>query len=1162
MMWQMSNTFATRFGPAPFSELVSEIQYRSHADRELIYFSAANFYGQNGVKLYSAFDDPTEYAGVPPSVQYLKALFTDYVTAHRIYIEWDIATLPLTIARADHTHEDMFKDVQQGLKDLNNPPTQLLYTDSPQSEHPFHESINVALTKDVEPVTNWSDLLSFSRTLDIAVASCSDSMTIEKLSSDILVDFASAQSSSQLYLLALAIKTEQKPGDPTSLHIIQLRTNDNIYIFKVPALTSRSHILPSLRAILTNPSIIKIGHSESHSIRQTLQIISEAFSLPEIETISKAENAPILELGKYAKLKGVIEDPSISFHALAGVVLQTSFSVPVFSANAWSGTISAEQTEFLLKEIDCQWQIYLSLHHRDSLGLPLQPIQAETDGQLVTLVQGCKPIAEGSIIGNHPGYLHAIMDDQNHTKKINVSASRSLIRISKVLAGALHSLHQQTMEWIFSHGSQAVFTTSQLHTRGEIPPIPSETLARAFSVPAPLTPSLDDVDFTLTYSQSSDQNYDTGTGSELEDDEYSQLAFEVQPDPMEGIEDELSGFNIDNSTPFDVAMEGIQHTFDILREAHEHQKLPTRVLDDAFHYMDRLLHLLSKKHSAFNAFAHNFSAAIFIRNKSDELAVRAVLEKHGVSWEYAKRAKAAALNRRIRRYIPSRHILVKRLEKLFDAYADIQCSTKKTRGAFFSDEANDPVGISLYYFMGKDRDGLCIYCTIRGTNSVEGGFHMAVRRIFGSSRASPELAECLLINWILCRNKKVGFHTGKKSRGHHAIWIRDEIVELAIAVGSKPSFTLPRVLSTRIATSETIGILPISTSLAEALNITTLPRPRITGATNQYRYLQLQQLVLSTVLPLHTHKEYITFKTHINHPNFRRRNTAPPHEAWKNVEFTKFAQFWNLLVDGQSRAITDSNQRLYYKLPQQLEAHHKKTILWSSERSTLADGLNFAARKPLLDLLNSDENYVNVLPAIPLPDGELDLSISGSIDSTSFDRMSALPVSPSNSAFIENESGNMDSITFNNTFQPPPLELQDVEMSPPKTVAQSAPPVQSAKYQLLLPGASPPTAEAESSKSGDRCAVYVKAYCVKRHKCPGKGVRKSCRCGHPALRPNEKFGAEMRPGRRVEAEQVESVTFNLLIFATSLLDLPEHPCTLTSNAPVNSDDEDSGSDDD
>jgi hypothetical protein len=56
---------------------------------------------------------------------------------------------------------------------------------------------------------------------------------------------------------------------------------------------------------------------------------------------------------------------------------------------------------------------------------------------------------------------------------------------------------------------------------------------------------------------------------------------------------------------------------------------------------------------------------------------------------------------------------------------------------------------------GKDRDGLNIYRFIRGTNSIEGGFHMAVHRIFGSLRASPELSECLWINWILRRNKRV-----------------------------------------------------------------------------------------------------------------------------------------------------------------------------------------------------------------------------------------------------------------------------------------------------------------------------------------------------------------------------------------------------------------------
>ncbi|KAJ6451396.1 hypothetical protein C8R47DRAFT_1170187 [Mycena vitilis] len=93
------------------------------------------------------------------------------------------------------------------------------------------------------------------------------------------------------------------------------------------------------------------------------------------------------------------------------------------------------------------------------------------------------------------------------------------------------------------------------------------------------------------------------------------------------------------------------------------------------------------------------------------------------------------------------------------------------------------------------------------------------------------------------------------------------------------------------------------------------------------------------------------------------------------------ARSWNEMVHLQSHAVTDSNQRLYYKLPHQLEAHHKKTILWTSERATLASGSNFTACKALIAIFEAPDNYANVLPALrppeALPDGELDLSIGG-----------------------------------------------------------------------------------------------------------------------------------------------------------------------------------------
>ncbi|KAK6974126.1 hypothetical protein R3P38DRAFT_2812312 [Favolaschia claudopus] len=53
--------------------------------------------------------------------------------------------------------------------------------------------------------------------------------------------------------------------------------------------------------------------------------------------------------------------------------------------------------------------------------------------------------------------------------------------------------------------------------------------------------------------------------------------------------------------------------------------------------------------------------------------------------------------------------------------------------------------------------------------------------------------------------------------------------------------------------------------------------------------------------------------------------------------------------------------------------------------------------------------------------------------------------------------------------------------------------------QSLLPGASQPVGGSKGKK-GDRCALCVASYCLRRHECPGRGNRSLCRCGHPPLK--------------------------------------------------------------
>jgi hypothetical protein len=118
--------------------------------------------------------------------------------------------------------------------------------------------------------------------------------------------------------------------------------------------------------------------------------------------------------------------------------------------------------------------------------------------------------------------------------------------------------------------------------------------------------------------------------------------------------------------------------------------MPSRVLDDALHFMDRLLRLLPKMHSAFDAFCADFSRAIFLRDKDDESNVRRVLKAKGIDWEYAQRAKSNVINRRIRRLIPAPDVLAPRLQILFDGYKNLICSNKQNQGQpFFSKDACD-----------------------------------------------------------------------------------------------------------------------------------------------------------------------------------------------------------------------------------------------------------------------------------------------------------------------------------------------------------------------------------------------------------------------------------------------------------------------------------------
>lgn len=104
-------------------------------------------------------------------------------------------------------------------------------------ECPYHEALNSSLTLNVEPVTDWTDLLRFERTADIPTAVLSDSILIEAAANDVLGQVLNESTLAQLHVVAVDIKVEERPGEPPRLDVIQLRTKDNIYVFQVRAIS-------------------------------------------------------------------------------------------------------------------------------------------------------------------------------------------------------------------------------------------------------------------------------------------------------------------------------------------------------------------------------------------------------------------------------------------------------------------------------------------------------------------------------------------------------------------------------------------------------------------------------------------------------------------------------------------------------------------------------------------------------------------------------------------------------------------------------------------------------------------------------------------------------------------------------------------------------------
>ena len=278
-------------------------------------------------------------------------------------------------------------------------------------------------------------------------------------------------------------------------------------------------------------------------------------------------------------------------------------------ATEWSSPqLLPEQIQYAALDAWVALEIWNTIKDNKSQGQPLET--ASPVGQPVSVVIRKQEVARG-IIAQQPLKYPIIIEETGETVMLNVSVTqtRALITITEVLAPQVQlAWHKKTLHQLQAEKSsfEAVVSLSCLRTRSlqPVPTVMSEHLPSA------------QAEFCNTIIQPpSSSEALLGTDSEdILSDSESELA-------EDGIEAESSEY--------------VQPS--------EITNIPSCILADVFHEMDKVGRTISKRHSLHHHFATAFSDTMLVPDKGDKQNVQAYLTKKGLNWDHVKDCVALAI---------------------------------------------------------------------------------------------------------------------------------------------------------------------------------------------------------------------------------------------------------------------------------------------------------------------------------------------------------------------------------------------------------------------------------------------------------------------------------------------------------------------------------------
>ncbi|KAJ6546376.1 hypothetical protein B0H10DRAFT_2243630 [Mycena sp. CBHHK59/15] len=370
----------------------------------------------------------------------------------------------------------------------------------------------------------------------------------------------------------------------------------------------------------------------------------------------------------------------------------------------------------------------------------------------------------------------------------------------------------------------------------------------------------------------------------------------------------------------------------------------SRVIKDAFHIFN--MFYISVVHGLRVEFARALRDAIFIPDATDKARI----------W----------LWRRCKRIIPPPEELYPLVAKVFEIFGHLKDA--KTGLPLFNSAAwavaknvleliqkgflSDPPGISLYYLVGYDKNGLPLYRCARGTNFTEGGVHTWLRSRLPTSGASVRHINAALKDFILRHNLVVGTFnsTGRRFTGHYSIWLTNEIQELLSYLEDVLKDARPLVgwVNGNLyqPTNEVTGVLPIPEDIR--LNSGMARFEPSLDSKRLHHHLASLQGTRKAVLPIHNTTEKDLFRTLMS-----GQDTLGNFSSATQVE--KAVRIWN--------AHADTKDDIYYKLAEQLKVYYSGD--WQTSTNVKqTKAVTSSIRAPLMKQIH-DPRRLQMAPPVP-----------------------------------------------------------------------------------------------------------------------------------------------------------------------------------------------------